>query len=205
MSKLQGTRQVIIYAQKYIQGKTLDFGAGARAKYREIIRQRAKDYLAFDIMPGKNIDVIGDALNTPFDEATFDTVISTQVLEHVEKPWVMVKEIHRILKENGICILTAPFLVPYHADPHDYFRYTKEGMESLFKNEGFKIIECDYYDKIFATLTEMIRFVFFNHYKKKTGVLVERFMEYLARSAKFLDKFVKTDIVYANVYIVAKK
>ena len=200
-----GTRQVIIYAQKYIVGKTLDFGAGARAKYREIIKQKAKDYIAFDMRPGENIDVVGNALSTPFNDAAFDTVISTQVLEHVEKPWVMVKEIRRILKENGICILTAPFLIPYHADPHDYFRYTKEGMESLFKNEGFEIIECGYYDKIFATLSEMIRFVFFNHYKKKPGFLAERFMEYSAKLAQFLDKFVKTDIVYANVYIIAKK
>src|SRR3989344_3923586 len=200
-----GTRQVIIYAQKYIGGKTLDFGAGERAKYREIIKQKSQEYIAFDMKPGKNIDVVGDALNTPFDDGAFDTVISTQVLEHVEKPWLMVKEIRRILSENGICILTAPFMVPYHADPHDYFRYTKEGLQSLFINEGFEIIECDYYDKIFATLTEMFRFVFFNHYKKKPGVFAERFMEYSAKFAQFLDKFVKTEIVYTNVYIVAKK
>jgi len=204
MKKLQGTRNVIIYIQKHISGKTLDFGAGS-AKYRSIIKQRATEYLAFDMVPGKNIDVVGDALNAPFEAETFNTIVSTQVLEHVEKPWLMVKEIRRLLKENGICILTAPFLVPYHADPHDYFRYTKDGLESLFKNEGFEIIECDYYDKLFATLTEMMRFVFFNRYKKKPSVLAERFMEYSAKFAKLLDKFVKTDIVYANVYIVAKK
>ncbi len=124
MKKFQQTREVILYTQKYIQGKTLDLGAGS-CKYREIISKKAEGYITFDMVPGKNIDVVGDALNLPFQAETFDTIISTQALEHVEKPWIMIKEIRRVLKSNSICILTAPFLIPYHADPHDYFRYTK--------------------------------------------------------------------------------
>ena len=73
---------MIIYAQKYISGKTLDFGAGS-AKYREIIKQKATEYVALDMMPGENIDVVGDVLNAPFNNETFDTVMSTQVLENV--------------------------------------------------------------------------------------------------------------------------
>jgi len=204
MKKIQQTRQVIIYAQKYISGKTLDLGAG-RGKYSEIIKEKAKEYVAFDMVIGPKIDVVGDALNLPFNVETFDTVISTQVLEHVERPWLMIKEIHRVLKENGICILTVPFLVPYHPDPADYFRYTKEGLESLFKNEGFKIIRCNYYGSLFSTLSEIFRFVLFNPYKKKQGVWSERIIRYQIKLANFLDKFIKTDIVYANVYIIAKK
>ena len=202
MKKFQQTREVIIHTQKYVSGKTLDLGAGS-AKYQEIIRQKAEEYTTFDMAPGENIDVVGDALNLPFKDDSFDTVISSQVLEHVEKPWIMIKEIRRVLKENGTCILTAPFLIPYHADPHDYFRYTKEGIMSLFKNEGFEIIECDYYSKIFTVLSEMIHFVFFTF--KKRGAWARRFMRYVVRLAKFLDKFAKTDVVYGNVYIVAIK
>ena len=203
MANFHQTREVITYAQKHISGKTLDLGAGS-GKYREIIKQKTSEYIAFDMMPGENVDVVGDALNLPFPERSFNTVVSTQVLEHVERPWLMIKEIHRVLKENGICILTAPFLIPYHPDPHDYFRYTKEGMASLFKNESFEIIECDYYGKIFTVFSEMTRFTLFT-YKKRRGGWARRFRRYLSKLAKFLDKFVKTDVVYANVYIIAKK
>lgn len=204
MKKFQQTREIIDYAQKYISGKTLDLGAGS-AKYREMIKPKTSEYIAFDMMPGKNIDVVGNVLDLPFPNDTFDTVISTQVLEHVEKPWVMVKEIYRVLKPGGVCILTAPFLTPYHPDPADFFRYTTQGVRSLFKNEGFEILECDYYGQAFTLFSEMVRFVFFNHYKKKNGIWAERFLRYMAKTAKFLDKFVKTDIIYVDNYLIAKK
>ncbi|MDI6591500.1 MAG: class I SAM-dependent methyltransferase [Patescibacteria group bacterium] len=203
MRKFQETREIIFYAQKYISGKTLDLGAGS-AKYREIIKQKAFEYITFDMIPGKNIDVVGDALNLPFRAGTFDTIISTQVLEHVEKPWIMIKEIHRVLKPGGICILTAPFLTPYHADPHDYFRYTEEGLEFLFKNEGFEIIECSSYGQPFTAFSEFIRFSWFNPYKKrKRGQW--KIIRFIFNVANFLNRFTKNQIIYAGVYIVAKK
>lgn len=203
MKKFQQIREVITYARKYISGKTLDLGAG-RAKYREIIKQNAAEYIAFDMAPGPNIDVVGNALDLPFDAETFDTVVSTQVLEHVEKPWIMVKEIQRVLKKGGVCILTAPFLVPYHPDPHDYFRYTPEGMKSLFENENFEIIECDSSGQLFSVLSEFVRFLWFNPYqkRKKGSWKTTRFM---AKAAKFLNKFTKNKIFYTNVYIIAQK
>ncbi|MHA1751331.1 MAG: class I SAM-dependent methyltransferase, partial [Candidatus Helarchaeota archaeon] len=106
MTKFESTREVIKYSLKYISGKTLDLGAGS-AKYRNIIKQKASEYITFDMIPGPHIDVVGNVLDLPFEDKTFDTIISTQVLEHVEKPWIMIKEIHRVLKKNGICILTA--------------------------------------------------------------------------------------------------
>ncbi len=112
----KSTRELVEYTKKYIKGKTLDFGAG-NAKYKNIIKPRTSEYITFDVVPGKNIDVVGNALNSPFQDESFDTVVSTQVLEHVEKPWLMIKEIGRILKRGGVCILSAPFMVPYHADP----------------------------------------------------------------------------------------
>ena len=193
----------MIYAQKYISGKTLDLGAGS-GKYRGIIKEKASEYVAFDMAPGKNIDIVGDALNSPLESFSFDTVVSTQTLEHVKKPWIMVKEIHRILKENGICFLTAPFLAPYHADPHDYFRYTEEGMRSLFEEENFEIIECSGYGKPFSVISEFIRFSFFNPYqKRKRGYW--KITRLIAKLANFFDRFSKNKIIYGDVYIIARK
>lgn len=203
IKKFQITREVIQYLKKYIKGKTLDFGAG-NAKYRDIIKSAADEYVAFDLMPGPNIDVVGDVLNSPFVDNEFDTIISTQVLEHVEKPWLMVREMRRILKPGGVCVLTAPFLVPFHADPHDYFRFTTEGVDSLLKNEGFEVLECDYYGSVFTVLSEFVHFSWFDPYKKlKKGAF--RMMNFIQSMAGFLDKFVSNKKIYANVYIVAKK
>lgn len=203
MNKFQQTRELIKYSLKYISGKTLDLGAGS-AKYRGIIKEKASEYITFDVIPGNNIDVVGDALNLLFEDDSFDTVISTQVLEHVEKPWIMVKEIHRVLKTGGVCILTAPFLEPYHPDPHDYFRYTVEGLRTLFKNENFEILECEGFGNLFFVLSEFIRFSWFNPYEKqKRGSW--RITRFLAKTSNFLNRFSKNKIIYANVYIVAKK
>lgn len=197
------TKDVIIGTLKYVSGKTLDLGAGT-AKYSGFIKQKAKEYVTFDAVAGKNIDIVGDVLNLPIGNETFDTVISTQVLEHVEKPWIMVKEIRRILKEGGICILTAPFLSPYHSDPRDYFRYTEDGLKSLFSNEGFEILECSGYGKVFSVLSGFVKFSWFNPYKKRMRGSW-KMTRFISSFAKFLDKFVNSKIIYGNVYIVAKK
>ncbi len=205
MKKFQQTREVIKYSLKYISGKTLDLGAGS-AKYRDIIKQRSSEYIAFDMVDGENIDVVGSVFDLPFDDDQFDTIISTQVLEHIEKPWIMIREIHRTLKKDGICILTAPFLQPYHRDPGDFFRYTKDGLVSLFKDQGFIVIECDYYTEVFSTIAEFIKFIFFNPYKgKDRGRLRWKILRTIQKVSKFLDRFTKSSRIYANSYIIVRK
>ena len=201
--KFEQTEEVIRHLLKYVCGKTLDLGAG-NAKYKQIIKERADEYLAFDMFSGPNIDVVGDASNTIFPEENFDTIISTQLLEHVERPWLVIKEIRRILKKGGVCILTAPFINPYHNDPGDYFRYTTSGIKSLFINENFEIVDCDSYGQTFTVLYGFIKFSFFSPYKKsKKGRYIMN--EFLLKIAKFLNKFTKNRIIYDSVYVVAKK
>lgn len=205
MNTFKTTRDVITYASKYIKGKTVDYGAGT-AKYRNIITSQSSEYITFDVRSNTSADIIGDALNPPFSDSTFDTVVTTQVLEHVEKPWVMVDQISRILKTGGICIATAPFMVPYHADPYDFFRYTNIGIESLFKNSGFEIIESGAYGKTFMVFSEMIHFAFFNPYQQNKKNRIQLWLvRKIEKILSFLDKFVKNKIIYANVYLIARK
>lgn len=199
------TREVIQHTISYVYGKTVDLGAG-NAKYKSIIKAHTSEYITFDMVPGPHIDVVGDILNLPFESNTFDTVVSTQVLEHVTKPWVMVSEINRILKRDGIIILSAPFMIPYHADPHDYFRYTKEGMTGLFKDAGFNVLECESYGGLFTVFSEMIHFTLLNPYEGKSSKPIQvRIIRIIERMAAFLDRIFPVKIIYPNVYIVAKK
>lgn len=202
-NKFQTTREMIYYCQKYINGKILDFGAG-RAKYKDIISAKASRYVAFDQMPGSNIDVVGSVLKSPFLDGEFDTVVSTQVLEHVENPWLMLKEITRVLKKDGVCILTVPFLVPYHPDPQDNFRFTVNGLINMFKAEGFVMVESGCYGGLFTVLSEFIHFCFFDPYKKpKFGSVI--IMNFVIKIANFLDRLIDSEKIYANNYIVARK
>ncbi len=195
------TRQIIEYCLKYVNGRVGDIGAGT-AKYKAKILSVASSYTSFDVVAGENIDVVGDVLNMPFSDGFFDTIISTQVLEHVEKPWIMIKEINRVLKPGGVCILTVPFLISYHPDPTDFFRYTKDGVESLFKNENFEIIDSGTYGRLFSTFLEIIHIGYFRQKKFKGQ---ERILKYLQKSSAWLDKFVKNRSIYCNVYIIARK
>lgn len=199
------TRDIVEHTLHYIKGETLDLGAG-NAKYRHIIKPKTTKYVTFDMVDGPNIDIVGDILNLSLESSSFDTVISTQVLEHVRKPWVMVSEINRVLKSGGVAIASAPFLVPYHADPHDYFRYTKEGMSALFLENGFDVLECNSYGGLFFVFYEMIHFTLLNPYQGKSSKAWQvRILRYLEKVCEFFDRLFPTKIIYSNVYVVARK
>lgn len=205
MNFLKNTREVIEHTSHHVTGRTLDYGAGT-AKYRNIIKPYFSEYIAFDIVGGPNVDVTGDVLLPPFSDGSFDTVICTQVLEHVEKPWVVTSQIKRLLKKGGVVVVSAPFIFPYHADPYDFFRYTRQGLESLFKNDGFEIIESGSYGKIFSVFSEIIHFSVWNPYKAEgRTVWAGRAVRYMEKIAAFLDRLVGSKDVYPNSYIVARK
>lgn len=85
-----------------------------------------------DIVLHDNVDVIFDAHNIPFKNQVFDAVIIQAVLEHVINPQAVVKEIHRILKPNGLVYAETPFMQQIHAMQFDFTRYSYLGHLKLF-------------------------------------------------------------------------
>lgn len=204
-NNIKNTRGVVIKMSKYLHGKILDFGAGT-AKYQSLIKPHASSYTTFDLIPGPKIDVVGNALMSPFDDEIFDTVVCTQVFEHVEEPWIMAKEIGRLVRKGGTVIITAPFMQPFHPDPSDFFRYTKVGLESLFIREGFDIIESGTYGKAFSVIADMVNFSRFGRYEKGgRTVWGNRISNLIEKVAGTADRFVESKTIYSNVYVVAKK
>ena len=88
----------------------------------------------------KYVDIVGDIHALPVESDSFDCVFCTGTLEHVTDPWKAVREIHRVLKPDGIVHLDVPFIQGFHADPNDYWRFTKEGLR-LLCNE-FEELDC---------------------------------------------------------------
>lgn len=124
-------------------GRMLDAGAGDRP-YESIFRPLVSHYIAIDLMPSGmdrvlNPDVLCDMEALPFGTAAFDTVLFTEVLEHVTNPALAIRNIHRVLTPGGSLICTVPFAFPIH-DAHDYRRYTHQGLAQLFQHAGFEVI-----------------------------------------------------------------
>ena len=67
-------------------------------------------------------------------EDPFDAIVCSEVLEHLWAPHQAVDNMRASLREGGRLILTVPFVFPIHSAPHDYFRYTRHGLEVLLRD-----------------------------------------------------------------------
>lgn len=74
-----------------------------------------------------------------FENNEFDTIILSDVLEHIREPELLFGEMSRILKKDGKLILNVPFYYWIHEHPHDYYRYTKYALENFAIKSNFKI------------------------------------------------------------------
>jgi SAM-dependent methyltransferase len=89
----------------------------------------------------EKIDVFYDGNAFPFEDSSFDSIISNQVLEHVFNPDKHLSEIRRVLKTGGKILISVPFLWDEHEQPYDYARYSSFGLRHLLEINGFEIIE----------------------------------------------------------------
>jgi SAM-dependent methyltransferase len=122
----------------------LDAGAGD-SRYRSLFAGR--DYVGIDAAVGKGLqysglDALSDLAALPFPDNTFDAALCMNVLEHVRQPDVCLSEIYRVLKPQGVAYLMVPLFAREHQAPHDYYRFTANGIRYLLEQSGFAV---DYY------------------------------------------------------------
>jgi SAM-dependent methyltransferase len=102
------------------------------------------EYHGIDIRPGPNVDIV---VSDPYSwqeikDDTYDIVVSTQCLEHVEMPWYWIDEVFRICKPDGLVYICAPNTMPYHGFPDDCWRIWPAGMKALLNDAGFAVLAC---------------------------------------------------------------
>jgi SAM-dependent methyltransferase len=120
----------------------LDAGAGESRFRGQFSRQR---YVALDNRQGdmawdySRLDVIGDLLNLPLGEGSCDALLNVVVLEHTPDPNRVLQELYRVLRPGGRMLIAVPLIWDIHQAPHDYFRFTRYGLERLLSATGFKI------------------------------------------------------------------
>jgi SAM-dependent methyltransferase len=137
----------------------LDAGSG-RAPYRDLFAHARYETADFVAVKGKKYveqDYVCDLAAIPVEDARFDHVLLTQVLEHIPEPATVLGELHRVLKPGGTLWLTAPLFYAEHEKPYDYFRYTQFGLRHLLEGVGFAVQEIDWMEGYLGTLSYQAR------------------------------------------------
>lgn len=91
-------------------------------------------FVGADMQEGPGVDLILNLHDVALTEHTAGTVLILETLEHVEYPRKAIGEAHRILKPDGVLIISSAMYFPIHAYPNDYWRFTPEGFRSLLKD-----------------------------------------------------------------------
>lgn len=118
--------------------RVLDYGC-AQQPYRGFLPDGV-DYVGADLPGNPLADVVLDESGrVPLPDASFDTVMSTQVLEHVTDPDTYLSECSRLLRPGGFLLLSTHGIMYYHRDPEDYWRWTSAGLSTLVESHGFRV------------------------------------------------------------------
>lgn len=122
------------------RGRLLDIGCGGRP-FEDFATPSITSWVGFDVPENDLADVHGYAESLPFADASFDTVLCTEVLEHVAEPKRALCEMSRVLRDGGTLILTTPQSFCVHEAPFDFYRYTTYGLAHLLDEAAFQIIK----------------------------------------------------------------
>ena len=129
----------------HAQGRLLDMGCGYVPLY-DIYRDLVSENICIDWEKTPHVNPYLDQMvdlteALPFESASFDTVLLTDVLEHIPEPTNLMCEIARILRPRGKLILGVPFLYWLHEAPHDYYRYTEYALRRFCQLSGLRVAE----------------------------------------------------------------
>ncbi len=127
-----------------LHGNILDIGCGT-LPYRELFTN-ASDYtgMEYDSPIGRaksGATIFYDGKHFPVSDQSYQSILLSQVLEHIFWPDDFLEECHRILKQDGTLLLSVPFVWDEHEIPYDYARYSSYGLRHLLEKNGFRILE----------------------------------------------------------------
>jgi SAM-dependent methyltransferase len=129
----------------HVKGRLLDLGCGKIPlfdAYRPYITdsvcidwentEHKNDHLDFEADLTKELS---------FSDGEFDTIVLSDVLEHIPEPQQLCQEMARVLSPNGKLLMNVPFYYWLHERPHDYYRYTEFALRRLMERSGMQVLQ----------------------------------------------------------------
>jgi SAM-dependent methyltransferase len=127
-----------------LPGPVLEVGSYQVAGQEEIANLRGlfpgKAYLGVDMRPGPGVDQVADVEALPFQTGSIGTAIAMSTFEHVPHFWRGFEELYRVLRPDGVLLVSCPFYFHIHAYPNDYWRFTPGALEVLLEGYPSKVL-----------------------------------------------------------------
>lgn len=196
-----------------LKGNVLDVGCG-RKPYRNLFQ--VDQYIGMDIEnPGhdhsnEEIDVYYDGKTFPFEEAKFDSVMSSEVLEHVFEPEDFLREVNRVLKQDGRLLLTVPFMWDEHEQPNDYARYSSFGLKHVLEKNGFQVLSLTKSALGIRAVVQLFNLYVYKKFRTKSRVIntlltIVLLSPFTMLGVLFSKVLPRGQDMYLNNIVVAKK
>lgn len=171
-------------ARAYANGVMLDYGCGGQP-YRDYFKHKISQYIGADVTAAHGIAL--DLLIEPdkplnLSDESVNTILSTQVLEHVRNYGLYLDECARLLCPGGILIITVPMQWRHHEVPHDYWRFTRFGIVAELERRGFRMNDVSPCGGVFALLGQILL-----SHMAETGRNKPHFFRIVNRVALWLD------------------
>jgi SAM-dependent methyltransferase len=181
----------------FVKGTVLDVGCGGRP-YEKTFFAAATKYIGTDYLSDRSRpDIISFASQLPFQAEAFDTVVSTEVLEHVPDPQRALNEMQRVLKPGSYLILSAPMYWPRHEVPYDFFRYPYDGLLHLVKGSGLELVKMYSRGRSYAFMGQVLQGIH--------PVSARPFCWLINRFFLWCDRHLKHDSITMGWTVVARK
>ncbi|NCQ55982.1 MAG: class I SAM-dependent methyltransferase [Alphaproteobacteria bacterium] len=143
-------------AMKNLSGRVLDVGCGNKPYKKWLDFEKVSEYVGIDVLDSKEVDVLITPLKKwPLEDESFDCIVTTQVLEHVENLEDILGQTKRVLKPGGRLLVTVPFLYPVHGEPFDFRRFTTYGINKILEPD-YDILEIRSIGRLGSVLASML-------------------------------------------------
>ena len=199
---------------QHASGVLLDLGCGNKP-YEELYGPLCERSIGCDIVQSSDYraDVLCEGTQLPFEQATYDTIVCIQVMEHVFDHAGLLQECYRVLQPEGQLLLSVPFCWELHEEPHDFFRFSKYGLQQLFEEAGFTVVSIKPNGGKWAACFQMFLNTLYSGFKNRnwrTRLVKFLFSDLkltwlINRFAIWLDENNKDPIWTLNYLVIARK
>lgn len=156
-----------------------------------------------DIDPSRKPDIVLDICNSEFVDE-FDVIVMSEVLEHIPTPHLALERVLMALKPGGKLILSTPFVFPIHDRPHDFFRYTKYGLQYLLRDySSVAVLERNGWAEAIVVLMARVANTPFKQRSVRYGVGI--FSVLIFPLARALSNYAPNDFITSGYFVTAFK